>query len=69
MKYRGLPRAVQVLLWITFAAVVGIFFYGSLPNAVSAVFYLADVEPDKIPWMTSRITAFLSYGALAASSI
>lgn len=69
MKYRGLPRAIQVLLWIAFAAVVGVVFYGSLPSAVAAVFYLADVEPEKIPWMTSRITALLSYGALAASSI
>jgi sulfoxide reductase heme-binding subunit YedZ len=69
MKYRGLPRAIQVLLWLTFAAVVGLIFYGSLPSAVAAIFHLADVEPEKIPWMTSRITAFLSYGALAASSI
>lgn len=69
MKYQGLPRVVQVLLWIAFAAAVGVLFYGSLPSAVASIFHLADVEPEKIPWMTSRITAFLSYGALAASSI
>ena len=69
MKYRGLPRAVQALLWMTFFGVIGIAFYGSLPAAVAAIFHLADVAPEKIPWMTSRITAFLAYGALAASSI
>jgi predicted ferric reductase len=69
MKYRGLPRAVQALLWMTFFGVIGIAFYGSLPAAVAAIFHLADVAPEKIPWMMSRITAFLAYGALAASSI
>jgi hypothetical protein len=69
MKYRGLPRALQALLWVVFFGVIGIVFYGSLPAAVAAIFHLADVAPEKIPWMTSRITAFLAYGALAASSI
>ena len=45
MKYRGLPRVLQVLLWLAFAAVVGVIFYGSLPSAVAAIFHLADVEP------------------------
>ncbi len=69
MRYRGLPRRLQVLLWVTFVALLGIAFYGSLPAAVAAIFHLADVAPEKIPWMASRITAFLAYGALAASSI
>ena len=69
MKYRGLPRAVQALFWVSFFAVLSVVFYGSLPAAVAAIFHLADVAPEKIPWMTSRVTAFLAYGALAASSI
>ena len=69
MRYRGLPRSVQAILWVSFLVVVGVVFYGSLPAAVAAIFHLANVQPEKIPWMTSRITAFLAYGALAASTI
>ena len=43
MRYRGLPRRLQALLWVAFVALIGIAFYGSLPAAVASIFHLAEI--------------------------
>jgi len=67
--YRGLPRSLQALLWVALVLVIALTFYGSLPAAIDGIFHLINVSPEKIPWVASRITAMLAYGALAASTI
>lgn len=66
---RGLPRSLQALLWVLLVVAVGVAFYGTLPAAIDGAFHLVNVSPEKIPWIVSRVTAMLSYGALAASTI
>jgi sulfoxide reductase heme-binding subunit YedZ len=68
-SYRGLPRSLQALLWVALVLVIALTFYGSLPAAIDGIFHLINVSPEKIPWVASRITALLAYGALAASTI
>jgi sulfoxide reductase heme-binding subunit YedZ len=68
-SYRGLPRSLQALLWVALVLVIALTFYGSLPAAIDGIFHLINVSPEKIPWVASRITAMLAYGALAASTI
>lgn len=68
-SYRGLPRSLQALLWVALVLVIALTFYGSLPAAIDGIFHLINISPEKIPWVTSRITAMLAYGALAASTI
>jgi predicted ferric reductase len=68
-SYRGLPRSLQALLWVVLVLVIALTFYGSLPAAIDGIFHLINVSPEKIPWVASRITAMLAYGALAASTI
>ena len=67
--YRGLPRWLQALLWVALVLVIALTFYGSLPGAIDGIFHLINVSPEKIPWVASRITALLAYGALAASTV
>lgn len=67
--YRGLPRSIQALLWIALVLVVALAFYGTLPGAIDGAFHLINATPEKIPWIASRITAMLAYGALTASVI
>jgi len=69
MKYRGLPSWFQAALWIAFAGVVTLLLTELVPRAVTTISQLLEREPTKIPWIVSRVVAFLSYGALAASSI
>ena len=68
-SYRSLPRSLQALLWVALVLVIALTFYGSLPAAIDGIFHLINVSPEKIPWVASRITAMLAYGALAASTI
>ena len=67
--YRGLPRSLQALLWVVLVLMIALAFYGSLPAAIDGIFHLVNVSPEKIPWVASRITAMLGYGALAASTV
>lgn len=69
MKYRGLPPLVQGLLWLLFGVVAGGLLTASLPGAVAAVATVVAHEPEKLPWIASRATAFLAYGCLAASTL
>lgn len=67
--HRGLPRSIQALAWIVLVIVVALVFYGTLPGAIDGAFHLINSTPEKIPWIASRITAMLAYGALTASVI
>lgn len=69
MRYRGLPTWLQTALWVAFAGAVTILLAEFVPRAVSTAGQLLEREPAKVPWILSRVLAFLSYGALAASSI
>ena len=66
---RGLPRSLRALLWVGLVLAVALTFFGTLPAAIDGIFHLINVSPEKIPWVTSRITAMLAYGALAASTV
>ena len=67
--HRGLPRSLQALLWVALVIVIAATFYGTLPGAIDGAFHLISSAPEKIPWIASRVTAMLAYGALTASVI
>ena len=54
---RGLPRSLRALLWVGLVLAVALTFFGTLPAAIDGIFHLINVSPEKIPWVTSRITA------------
>ena len=55
MRYRGLPRRLQALLWVAFVALIGIAFYGSLPAAVASIFHLADRSEEHTSELQSHV--------------
>jgi len=69
MKYRGLPTVVQLLLWFGVAFVVGVVLALSLPTAVHGLAAAIVDTPSKLPWFATRVTAFLSYLAIAGSVV
>jgi predicted ferric reductase len=69
MTYRGLSPRTAVVRWALFAVAVGIILGATLPAAVAAIAQLAASAPDRLPWMATRVVAFLSYAAIAGSVI
>ena len=69
MTYRGLPNAARVALGIALVVGVGIVLGLTLPTALSAMAAVIVETPAKIPWLTSRVTAFLAYFAITASVV
>lgn len=69
MTYRGIPFPVRVALGLLLAATVAIVLALTLPTAVAAVAAMVVETPAKIPWITSRVTAFLAYFAITASVV
>ena len=69
MSFRGLSPRTSLLRWGLFAVAVGIVLGTTLPAAVDGLVRLAGSAPDRLPWVATRIIAFLSYFAIAGSVI
>jgi predicted ferric reductase len=69
VTYRGLPLAARIVLSVGLVLGVGIVLGLTLPSALSAVAGVIVETPAKIPWITSRVTAFLAYFAITASVV
>ncbi len=69
MIYRGLSRRTALIRWTLFAVAVGIVLGTTLPVAIGALGNLAGAAPERLPWVGTRIFAFLSYFAIAGSVI
>jgi len=69
VTYRGLPVAVRAALGIALVIGIGVMLGLTMPTALSAVAGVIVETPTKIPWLTSRVTAFLAYVAITASVV
>jgi predicted ferric reductase len=69
MTYRGLPMPVRVLVALAVGLAAGVILALALPAAVAGLASLAVATPEKLPWVSSRVTAFVAYLAIAGSVI
>jgi sulfoxide reductase heme-binding subunit YedZ len=69
MTYRGLPLPVRIAVALALGVAVGAVIALTLPSAVAGIAGLALTTPEKIPWVTSRVTAFVAYLAIAGSVV
>ena len=69
MTYRGLPVPARIALGIIVVAGLGIVLGLTLPAALAGLAGVVVDTPAKIPWLTSRVTAFLAYFAITASVV
>ena len=69
MKYRGLSPVVQLVVWIGIAVGIGLLLAVSLPAAAGGLAAAIVDTPAKLPWFATRVTAFLSYLAIAGSVV
>ena len=69
MTYRGLSPRTTLIRWGLFAIAVGIVLGTTMPFAVDGLIRLAGSAPERLPWVATRIIAFLSYFAIAGSVI
>ena len=69
MTYRGFSSRTAVVRWGLFAIAVGIVLGTTMPFAIDGLVRLAGSAPERLPWVATRITAFLSYFAIAGSVI
>jgi sulfoxide reductase heme-binding subunit YedZ len=69
MTYRGLPLPVRIAVALALGVAVGAVIAATLPSAVAGIAGLALTTPEKIPWVTSRVTAFVAYLAIAGSVV
>jgi len=69
MTYRGLDPRTRMLRWGIFALAVALLLGLTLPAAVDALLRVAQVAPDRLPWVATRLIGFLSYFAIAGSVI
>jgi sulfoxide reductase heme-binding subunit YedZ len=67
--YRGLPRPVQVLVWVCFGLVVGAVLGATVSEAVRLVGTAAATAPGRLAWYAARVTGFLAYFAVAGSVV
>jgi predicted ferric reductase len=65
--YRGLPFPVRAALAIALVLGVGVVLGLTLPTALWSIVAVIVDTPSKIPWISSRVTAFLAYFAITAS--
>jgi sulfoxide reductase heme-binding subunit YedZ len=69
MRYRGLSPLQLGTAWVVFMLVVGVVLGATGPRAVAALADLAQVAPSRLPWVATRVTAFLSYFAITGSVV
>lgn len=69
MKYHGLSPLQQGTVWVAFMVAVGVIVGATGPRAVAALADLAQVAPSKLPWVATRVIAFLSYFAITGSVV
>lgn len=69
MKYRGLSRLQAGAIWVVLMVVVGAVVGLTGPRAVTALADLAQVAPGRLPWVATRLVAFLSYFAITGSVV
>lgn len=69
MTYRGLDPRTRFVRWGLFAIAVALVLAVSLPAAVDALLRVAQVAPDRLPWVATRLIGFLSYFAIAGSVV
>jgi hypothetical protein len=69
MKYRGLSSLQLATLWVLFMVAVGVVVGATGPRAVASLSDLLQVAPGRIPWVATRLVAFLSYFAITGSVV
>jgi predicted ferric reductase len=69
MKYRGLSPLQRGVFWVVLMVAVGAVVGVTGPRAARALADLAQVAPDRLPWVATRLVAFLSYFAIAGSVV
>ena len=69
MRYHGLSSLQRGTIWVVLMVVVGAVIGATGPRAVGALADLAQVAPDRLPWVATRLVAFLSYFAIAGSVV
>ena len=69
MKYRGLSRLQAITIWVIFMVGVGAVVGVTGPRAVTALADLAQIAPSRLPWVATRLVAFLSYFAITGSVV
>jgi hypothetical protein len=69
MKYRGLSPIQLGTIWVIFMVAVGAVVGATAARAVSALADLTQVAPSRLPWVATRVVAFLSYFAITGSVV
>ncbi len=69
MTYQGLDPRTRLVRWGLFAIAVAVVLALTLPLAAGALLRVAQVAPDRLPWVATRLIGFLSYFAIAGSVI
>ncbi len=69
MIYHGLSSRTRLLRWGLFAAGVATVMVTTAPAAWAALVRVAALDPGKLPWVATRLVAFLSYFAIAGSVV
>jgi len=65
--YKGLPLPVRVVVWATFAVIVGVVLGATAPTALRRLGAVAAIQPGMLAWYAVRALGFLAYLVLAAS--
>ncbi len=65
----GMSARTAILRWSLFAIAVGLVLGSTAPVALDSLARIEALAPDKLAWIASRVIAFLSYAAVAASVI
>lgn len=69
MTYRGLSSRTRLLRWGLFTTAIAIILVATAPAAWDAITRVAAASPGKLPWVATRLVAFLSYFAIAGSVV
>ena len=69
MTYQGLDPRTRLVRWGLFGFAVALLFVLTVPAAADALLRVAQVAPDRLPWVATRLIGFLSYFAIAGSVI
>jgi predicted ferric reductase len=69
MKYRGFDPRTRLLRWGLLVVTLGVVLGATGPGAAAALANAAAAQHDKLPWYATRLVAWLSYLAIAASVV